>query len=59
MKTIQFLVFDRAWVMPVKTRIDMLAAGVKTPSVSNLAGPGSGDVIEDIDSAWTPVAQQR
>ncbi|MDJ0751136.1 MAG: CusA/CzcA family heavy metal efflux RND transporter [Woeseiaceae bacterium] len=37
-----------AWVMPIKTRIDMLATGIKTPVGIKVAGPDL-DVIEDID----------
>lgn len=36
-----------AWVMPIKTRIDMLATGIKTPVGLKVAGPDL-KVIEDI-----------
>jgi Cu(I)/Ag(I) efflux system membrane protein CusA/SilA len=36
-----------AWVMPIKTRIDMLATGIKTPIGIKIAGPKLS-VIEDI-----------
>ncbi len=36
-----------AWVMPIKTRIDMLATGIKTPVGIKIAGPNL-EVIEDI-----------
>ena len=36
-----------AWVMPIKTRIDMLATGIKTPIGIKIAGPKL-DVIQDI-----------
>jgi Cu(I)/Ag(I) efflux system membrane protein CusA/SilA len=36
-----------AWVMPIKTRIDMLATGIKTPVGIKVAGPDLA-VIEDI-----------
>lgn len=36
-----------AWVMPIKTRIDMLATGIKTPVGIKIAGPRL-DVIQDI-----------
>ena len=36
-----------AWVMPIKTRIDMLATGIKTPVGIKIAGPDLS-VIEDI-----------
>jgi Cu(I)/Ag(I) efflux system membrane protein CusA/SilA len=31
--------FTNAWVMPIKTRIDMLATGIKTPVGVKIAGP--------------------
>ncbi|MDA3909465.1 MAG: CusA/CzcA family heavy metal efflux RND transporter, partial [Sulfurimonas sp.] len=36
-----------AWVMPIKTRIDMLATGIKTPIGIKIAGPKLS-VIQDI-----------
>ncbi len=36
-----------AWVMPIKTRIDMLATGIKTPVGIKIAGPKLS-VIQDI-----------
>lgn len=36
-----------AWVMPIKTRIDMLATGIKTPVGIKIAGPDL-KVIQDI-----------
>ncbi len=36
-----------AWVMPIKTRIDMLATGIKTPVGIKVAGPDL-DTIDDI-----------
>lgn len=36
-----------AWVMPIKTRIDMLATGIKTPVGIKIAGPKL-DVIQNI-----------
>lgn len=36
-----------AWVMPIKTRIDMLATGIKTPVGIKVAGPDLS-VIQDI-----------
>lgn len=38
---------SNAWVMPIKTRIDMLATGIKTPVGIKVAGPELR-VIEDI-----------
>ncbi len=36
-----------AWVMPIKTRIDMLATGIKTPVGIKVAGPDL-NIIQDI-----------
>jgi Cu(I)/Ag(I) efflux system membrane protein CusA/SilA len=36
---IQFPGITNAWVMPIKTRIDMLATGIKTPVGIKVAGP--------------------
>lgn len=33
-----------AWVMPIKTRIDMLATGIKTPVGIKIAGPDLGQI---------------
>tara|TARA_R110001583_G_scaffold11285_2_gene51345 strand:- start:19186 stop:22314 length:3129 start_codon:yes stop_codon:yes gene_type:complete len=40
---IQFPGLTNAWVMPIKTRIDMLATGIKTPIGIKIAG---GDLLE-------------
>jgi Cu(I)/Ag(I) efflux system membrane protein CusA/SilA len=37
--TVQFPGVSNAWVMPIKTRIDMLATGIKTPVGIKIAGP--------------------
>jgi Cu(I)/Ag(I) efflux system membrane protein CusA/SilA len=44
---IKFPGLTNAFVMPIKTRIDMLATGIKTPVGIKVAGPDL-DVIEDI-----------
>ena len=44
---IQFPGLTNAWVMPIKTRIDMLATGIKTPIGIKIAG-GDLAVIEQI-----------
>jgi len=44
---IQFPGLTNAWVMPIKTRIDMLATGIKTPVGIKVAGPDL-KVIQDI-----------
>jgi len=38
-KIIKFPGLTNAWVMPIKTRIDMLATGIKTPIGVKIAGP--------------------
>jgi Cu(I)/Ag(I) efflux system membrane protein CusA/SilA len=45
---VQYTGLTNAWVMPIKTRIDMLATGIKTPVGIKVAGPDL-NVIEDID----------
>ncbi len=44
---IKFPGLTNAWVMPIKTRIDMLATGIKTPVGIKVAGPDLM-VIQDI-----------
>ncbi|WP_228013134.1 efflux RND transporter permease subunit, partial [Vibrio sp. OPT18] len=51
---IQFPGLTNAWVMPIKTRIDMLATGIKTPIGIKIAGPELS-VIEDIGSQLEPI----
>ena len=46
-KLVKFPGLTNAWVMPIKTRIDMLATGIKTPVGIKVAGPEL-DVIQDI-----------
>src|SRR5436189_664502 len=36
---VQFPGLNNAWVMPIRTRIDMLATGIKTPVGIKVAGP--------------------
>ncbi|MDH5622742.1 MAG: CusA/CzcA family heavy metal efflux RND transporter, partial [Gammaproteobacteria bacterium] len=38
-RTVQYAGLTNAWVMPIKTRIDMLATGIKTPVGIKVAGP--------------------
>ena len=45
---VQYTGLTNAWVMPIKTRIDMLATGIKTPVGIKVAGPDL-EVIEEID----------
>ena len=44
---VQFPGLTNAWVMPIKTRIDMLATGIKTPVGIKVAGPDL-TIIQDI-----------
>jgi len=44
---LQFPGVTNAWVMPIKTRIDMLATGIKTPVGIKIAGPKL-EVIQEI-----------
>jgi len=41
---IQFPGLNNAWTMPIKTRIDMLATGIKTPVGIKVAGPSLPDL---------------
>jgi len=38
-RAVKFTGLTNAWVMPIKTRIDMLATGIKTPVGIKVAGP--------------------
>ncbi len=46
-EVVSFPGLTNSWVMPIKTRIDMLATGIKTPVGIKIAGPDLG-VIQDI-----------
>jgi Cu(I)/Ag(I) efflux system membrane protein CusA/SilA len=46
-RVVQYTGLTNAWVMPIKTRIDMLATGIKTPVGIKVAGPDL-KVIEKI-----------
>ncbi|MDH3744054.1 MAG: CusA/CzcA family heavy metal efflux RND transporter [Acidobacteriota bacterium] len=41
---IQFPGLTNAWTMPIKTRIDMLSTGIKTPVGIKVAGPDLGEL---------------
>jgi Cu(I)/Ag(I) efflux system membrane protein CusA/SilA len=53
-KAVQYTGLTNAWVMPIKTRIDMLATGIKTPVGIKVAGPdlrvieGIGQQLEQV-----------
>ena len=46
-RVVQYPGLTNAWVMPIKTRIDMLATGIKTPVGIKVAGPDL-EVSQDI-----------
>jgi len=46
-RVVQYTGLTNIWVMPIKTRIDMLATGIKTPVGIKVAGPDL-NVIEQI-----------
>ncbi|MDH3434979.1 MAG: CusA/CzcA family heavy metal efflux RND transporter, partial [Gammaproteobacteria bacterium] len=46
-RVVQYTGLINAWVMPIKTRIDMLATGIKTPVGIKVAGPDL-EVIESV-----------
>jgi len=46
-RVVQYTGLTNVWVMPIKTRIDMLATGIKTPLGIKVAGPDL-EVIESI-----------
>lgn len=54
---VQFPGLTNAWVMPIKTRIDMLATGIKTPIGIKISGPDL-QVIEKIGAELEPLLQQ-
>jgi Cu(I)/Ag(I) efflux system membrane protein CusA/SilA len=47
---------SNAWVMPIKTRIDMLSTGVKTPLGIKISGPDL-DVIQEIGQQLETIIQ--
>jgi copper/silver efflux system protein len=53
-KLVQFPGLTNAWVMPIKTRIDMLATGIKTPIGIKISGPDL-KVIEKIGAQLEPI----
>ncbi|MFB9137066.1 efflux RND transporter permease subunit [Vibrio olivae] len=56
-RLIQFPGLTNAWVMPIKTRIDMLATGIKTPIGIKIVGPEL-KTIERIGSQLEPILNQ-
>ncbi len=51
---VRFPGLSNAWVMPIKTRIDMLATGIRTPVGIKISGPELG-VIERIGKQIEPL----
>jgi Cu(I)/Ag(I) efflux system membrane protein CusA/SilA len=56
-RLIQFPGLTNAWVMPIKTRIDMLTTGIKTPVGIKIAGTDL-DVIQKIGTEVEEVVKQ-
>jgi Cu(I)/Ag(I) efflux system membrane protein CusA/SilA len=55
-QSIQFPGLTNAWTMPIKTRIDMLATGIKTPVGIKLMGPDL-NVLSDLAQRVATVVQ--
>ena len=56
-EAIQFPGVTNAWTMPIKTRIDMLSTGIKTPVGVKLSGP-SLSVLQDLGKEVESVVRQ-
>ncbi|VAW83170.1 Cobalt-zinc-cadmium resistance protein CzcA; Cation efflux system protein CusA [hydrothermal vent metagenome] len=56
-KKIQFPGMNNAWLMPIKTRIDMQTTGINTPVGIKISGPDL-DVIQSIGKQLEPVIQR-
>lgn len=56
-KEVNFPGITNAWVMPIKTRIDMLATGIKTPVGIKISGP-SLQGIQDIAASLEPILKK-
>ncbi|WP_299770143.1 efflux RND transporter permease subunit [uncultured Pseudoteredinibacter sp.] len=55
---VKFPGLSNAWVMPIKTRIDMLATGIKTPVGIKVAGPNLSviqKIGQDLEKILTPL----
>ena len=55
--TVQIPGLTNAWTMPIKTRLDMLSTGIKTPVGIKIAGPDL-EVLEDIGEQIEQVVRQ-
>lgn len=56
-KEVNFPGVTNAWVMPIKTRIDMLATGIKTPVGIKISGP-SLEGIEEVAASIEPILKK-
>lgn len=56
-RVVQLPSLSNAWVMPIKTRIDMLSTGIKTPVGIKISG-AKLDVIESIGAKVEKILQQ-
>lgn len=59
-QAIQFPGVANAWTMPIKTRIDMLSTGIKTPVGIKVAGPDLNvlqQVAQDIEQAMKTIPE--
>jgi len=56
-RMVQFPGLTNAWTMPIKTRIDMLATGIKTPVGIKLLGPDL-EVLSDIGEKIEAVVRE-
>jgi len=57
-QAIQFPGVTNAWTMPIKTRIDMLSTGIKTPVGIKIAGPDLGElerIGKEVEAAVKPL----
>jgi Cu(I)/Ag(I) efflux system membrane protein CusA/SilA len=54
---VQFSGLVNSWTMPIRTRIDMLATGIKTPVGIKVAGPNLAE-LERVASEIEPVIRQ-
>ena len=56
-EAIQFPGLTNAWTMPIKTRIDMLSTGIKTPVGIKIVGPDL-NILEDIGEQIEAVVRE-
>jgi len=56
-ETVKFPGLTNAWVMPIKTRIDMISTGIKTPVGIKISGADLGQ-IEKIGEQVEAIVKQ-